>query len=160
MIHCIHAQRRTRGFSVIELLVVVAIVVIAVAMAIMVLSTATHAAGIQESRASVASAVRRAVSSAAKSGESRGLDLRAIPLASTVRMRADVPAPLPEAPVLPGFVDLQGGTGYPFAEGSNCAVAIVLEDVDDPSKIVAVVLGRSATVTEYRLSGTAWEVMN
>ena len=151
--------RRDLGFSILELLIVMAIVIIAGGGAALMLTTASRTAGMQESRAVVGSTLRRAAASAAKSGASQGLDLWSIPVASTVRLRGDAPAPLPEEAVVLGAVDLQGGTGYPFSNGTNRAVAVVLEDAGEPGQAVAIVLGRSATVTEYRLVGDSWEVL-
>ena len=150
---------RARGFSVIELMIVMAIVAIAGGIAAMMLTTATQTAGMQESRAVVGSTIRRAAASAARSGATRGLDLWSIPVSSTVRLRSDAPVPLPEEAVVLGAVDLQGGTGYPYSNGTNRAVAVVIEEVGDPTQAVAIVLGRSATVAEYRLAGSSWEVL-
>lgn len=149
---------REHGLTVVELLVVVAIVAIAASVATMILLTATRASGMQESRAVVASTIRRATSEAAKSGVTKGLDLWTIPVSKTVRLRTDAPAPLPESALLQGSVDLQGGTGYPFTNGTNRAVAVVISDDADPQTSFAVVLGQSATVTEYRLVEGSWEV--
>ena len=149
---------RERGLTVVELLIVLAIVAIAAAMSAMMLTTATRASGMQESRAVVASTIRRATSAAAKSGTTQGLDRWTIPVSSTVRLRTDAPAPLPESALLQGSVDLQGGTGYPFSNGTNRAVAVVISDDADPQTSFAVVLGLSATVTEYRLVEGSWEV--
>lgn len=150
---------RARGFTVVELMIVMAIVAIAGGIAAMMLTTATRTAGMQESRAVVGSTIRRAAALAAKSGATRGLDLWSIPVSSTVRLRSDAPAPLPEDAEVLGSVDLQGGTGYPYSNGTNRAVAVVIEDADDPTQAVAIVLGRSATVAEYRLAGSSWEVL-
>ena len=149
---------REHGLTVVELLVVVAIVAIAASVATMILLTATRASGMQESRAVVASTIRRATSEAAKSGVTQGLDLWTIPVSKTVRLRTDAPAPLPESALLQGSVDLQGGTGYPFTNGTNRAVAVVISDDADPQTSFAVVLGQSATVTEYRLVEGSGEV--
>ena len=59
-------------------------------------------------------------------------------------------------PVLQDLVDqpvLLGGLG------PQEAVAVVIEEVEDPTQAVAIVLGRSATVAEYRLAGSSWEVL-
>ncbi len=152
-------ESRVRGFTVIELLIVMAIVAIAAGIAAMMLTTAKRTAGMQESRAVVGATIRRAAASAAKSGATRGLDLWSIPVSSTVRLLSDAPAPLPDEALVLGAIDLQGGTGYPYSNGRNQAVAVVIEDADDPAQTVAIVLGRSATVAEYRLAGSSWEVL-
>lgn len=152
-------KRALRGFSVLELLIVVAIVVIAGAMGVMVLSSASKTSALREARAIVASSIRQSAAEAARSGRTIGVDLWGFPISSSVRVRDDAPAPLPESAVVLGAVDLQGGTGYPFSNGTNRAVAVVLEDADDPTEATAIVLGTSATVTEYRLSGSTWEVV-
>ena len=150
--------RADRGFSVLELLVVVAIVVIASVMGVMVLTSASRTSALREARAIVASSIRQSTAEAARSGRTIGVDLWGFPINSSVRVRTDAPAPLPESAVVLGAIDLQGGTGYPFSNGTNRAVAVVLEDANDPTQATAIVLGASATVTEYRLSGSTWEV--
>lgn len=147
-----------RGFSVVELLVVVAIVVIAAVMGVMVLTSASRTSALREARAIVASSIRQSAAEAARSGRTIGVDLWGFPISPAVRVRTDAPVPLPESAVVLGAIDLQGGTGYPFSNGTNRAVAVVLEDTDDPTQATAIVLGASATVTEYSLSGSTWEV--
>lgn len=148
-----------QGFSVLELLVVVAIVVVACAIGVMVLTAASKTSELREARAIVASSVRRSAAEASRSGRTIGIDLWGFPIGSSVRVRTDSPSPLPESAVVLSAVDLQGGTGYPFSNGTNRAVAVVLEDADDPTQATAIVLGTSATVTEYRLAGSTWEVV-
>lgn len=152
-------QRAGRGFSVVELLVVIAIVAIACAVGVMALVAASRTSALREARAIVASSIRQSSAEASRGGRTIGIDLWGFPISSGVRVRTDAPAPLPESAVVLGSVDLQGGTGYPFSNGTNRAVAVVLEDAADPTDAVAIVLGKSATVTEYRLSGDTWEVV-
>lgn len=153
-------DRRLRsGFALVELLVVVSIVAIAGAIAVAAISMASRSAGMRKSRAAVSSAIRRASSHAAKSGVTEGIDLWSIPVDSTVRVRTESSLPLPEGANATGSVDLQGGTGKPYTNGANCAVAVLLEDTGDAEKVVAIVLGPDATVTEYRWSGGEWEVL-
>lgn len=152
-------RRVDRGATVVELLVVAAIIAVACAMGVMLLATASRTSALRQARAEVSARIRQSAAEAAKTGRTIRIDLWGFPVGQSVRIRTGAPAPLPETAAIVGTVELQGGTGYPFANGSNRAVAVVLEDASDPSTFSAVVLGPSGTVTEYRLDGQTWEVM-
>jgi len=150
---------RQAGFSTLELLVIAGICVIACAIGVMSIARATRTSALREAHAIVAATMRKSSAEAARSGRTIGIDLWGFPVGSSVRVRTDAPAPLPESAVVCGAVDLQGGTGYPFSNGTNRAVAVVLEDSENPAEAAAIVLGPNATVTEYRLAGNSWEVL-
>lgn len=149
--------RRPRGFSLLELTVVVALFAVAAAVAVPFYLRASRGAELDTARNEIANAVRTASQRAATTGTSRPFDLASVVVGTSVVLDPD-DVDLPAGAGRFENVTFEGGTGNPIVAGARAAVGVVVAERGDGSATArAIVVTRSAVIVEYRLSNGQWE---
>src|ERR1043166_5736136 len=144
------------GFTITEIVIVLAITAVAIAVTAPMLVTTRRVADLRAAQAKSASAVRRASEQAATGGSNVTLSTSALLVADDVLVDPYGVQP-PPGTIEATDITFQGGTGYPWAFDANQPIAIVCTDRSDPAKATAIVLGPSGTVSRWRLSVGGWE---
>ena len=146
-----------RGFSTLELLVVVAVVVVALGVAVPSLLRASHTADVGEVETVLRSRIQTAIATAASRAEPTSLSPATAVGSAGVLVNPKFLTG-PEDAVVAGTIVFEAGTGHPTVDGVRRPVAIVVVDRERPSEASAIVIGSSGTLRTYRRSGTEWEV--
>jgi type II secretory pathway pseudopilin PulG len=147
-----------RGYSLLELVIAIAVTVTALAVALPIVATTFRVADLTAAQAEMASAIRRASEAAATGGTRLEFDATAVPVPAGVAINTTMERHVAGA-IVSSDITFQGGTGYPWVESANQAAAVVLADRSDVTRTVAVVVGASGTVLRMRMvSPNAWEV--
>lgn len=153
------ARRRNAfgGYSMLELIIVVALVVIAAAVAVPLFSRANKTSDLETAKNDVANAIRSVSQRAATRAAAQSFDLSKVTVASSVAVFPDgVDLPDGTSPCEKLF--FEGGTGYPIYDGRRAAVSVVLaERGQERTSARALVFSASAMLTEYRLVDGQWQ---
>jgi len=153
-----HSNRRPTGFSLLELVIMVAITVVVFAIAAPALMSSIRGGDLTAAQAEMAAAVRRASEEAATGGARIEFSASTVHVPRGVALNPAAICCIPGARIS-GDITFQGGTGYPWVGRANQDAAIILADESDLTKAVAIVVGASGTVKRLRLAGTnVWEV--
>jgi prepilin-type N-terminal cleavage/methylation domain-containing protein len=152
-----NTAHENRGFSLLELVIVVAITVVVLAVATPILLATYRAADLKTAQAEMASAIRRASEASATGGAHVSFSATAVPVPARVAVNPTALRYFPGA-IIADDVTFQGGTGYPWVARANQTAVVVLADEADGTRAVAVVVGPSGTVTRMRMTGPyTWE---
>ena len=148
--------RPDRGFSLAELLVVLATLAVAAAVAVPVLVRARRVADVGDAETTARTQIQAAITRAASRAEATCLTAAELVHAEGVVINPDGLAP-PDGTVVPDAIVFQAGTGYPSVGGVRRPVAVLIADRDDRGDASALVVGSSATLRVYRLGPLGWE---
>lgn len=151
----------TRGFSVLELTVVIAMIAILVAVAAVALIPARQQAALDIAVANAERAVTDALSKA-RTGAQQELSIysiEGIPTGVSVGTIRTIGTPNDVA--APETIVFQGGSGYPVLDNRRQPLAIVLRDEGDYTNAWAVLVGSSGTLERYQwIGGEGWRKRN
>ena len=151
---------KARGFSTVELLVVLAIVIVVAAIAVPGLLATRRTSDFETAVAEMRSSIELAVARA-REGESITYSpssaLAAQPVSVTINSKFVAP---PDGTEIAPVVVLQGGTGNPHVDGVQRGFAVVVSETDGEAikGSAAIVVTSVGTVTRWDLDGRVWRV--
>jgi prepilin-type N-terminal cleavage/methylation domain-containing protein len=150
------ASRDSRGFTLLEAIVVMAVLALAAALAVPVLTRTSRTA----SRNTAAAAVRERMKALATEAAAKSRDVTfacsSVERAATVAINPPDVSP-PDGTVLARYVTFQAGTGYPVVDGARASAAVVVAEGSATAEAVAVVAGRTGSFVTYRRTEKGWE---
>ena len=145
-----------RGFSFVELLFVIAIVATAAALAVPSLVRAVRISDLECARSEIASALKESSERAAIRGASESFSPGELSISTNVVLMPGSIA-LPDHTVPGSIITLEAGTGYPLVDGNRSAASVVIAEVGNEPNAMAIVISRSAMISEYRRVNNGWE---
>lgn len=145
-----------RGFSFVELLVVIATLAVAAAVAVPMLVRARRVADLGDAETIARTQVQAVITRAASRSEAIRFSAAELVHADGVVVNPDRLTP-PDGTVIADAIVFQAGTGYPTVDGVRRPVAILIADRDNRDDASALVIGSSATLHVYRLGPRGWE---
>jgi prepilin-type N-terminal cleavage/methylation domain-containing protein len=145
-----------RGFSLVELLLVVAVLAVAAAVAVPTLFRARRSAGLGDAETATRAELQSAMTRAASATEATPFTVSALAHADGVAIDPEGLRP-PDGTVAAATIVFQPGTGYPAVDGVRRPVAVVIADADDARDASSIVVGSSGTLRLYRLGANGWE---